>query len=151
MVPKKTFIDVDLARQISRIAATQNRSESAVIAEALRARFASDSAEALKAGAGTTRRQLNRIEARLDKIIWEQTQSKACMLLFIRVWLEHNPPLDPEIEDSAAASADARLTRFIELLVTELMSSNGGDELSERLGDALLNGAAEAEAAEASI
>ncbi len=151
MVPKKTFIDADLARQISRIAATQNRSDSAVIADVLRSRFAAESAEALKAGAGTTRRQLNRIEARLDKIIWEQTQAKACILLFIRVWLEHNPPLDPEIEGSAAASADARLTRFIELLVSELTTSNGGDELSERLGEALLNGPDEPEPAEASV
>lgn len=151
MVPKKTFIDADLARQISRIAATQNRSDSAVIADALRSRFAAESAEALKAGVGTTRRQLNRIEARLDKITWEQTQAKACILLFIRVWLEHNPPLDPEIEDSAAASADARLTRFIELLVNELTTSNGGDELTERLGEALLNGADESDTVEASV
>jgi len=111
----------------------------------LRSRFAADAPGALDAKEDSIKRQLGRIEARLDKIIWEQTQAKACLLLFIRVWLEHNPPLDPEIEESAAASAEARFARFLDLLVNDLTGAQGSDDLSERLTEAHL-GDADAEA-----
>src|SRR5262245_6932658 len=140
-VPMKTYLDPELARVVSRVAASQGRSDSAVIADAIRSRFASDSPDAISAQENTAKRQLARIEARLDKTIWEQTQLKACLLLFIRVWLEHNPPLDPDVEESAAASAEARFVRFLDLLVNDLTAPQGSDDLSERLTDAHLNGA----------
>lgn len=149
-VPMKTYLDPELARVVTRTAAAQGRSDSAVIADAIRSRFASDSPDAISAQENTAKRQLSRIESRIDKIVWEQTQLKGCLLLFIRVWLEHNPPLDPEVEDSAAASAEARFARFLDLLVNDLTAPQGGDDLSERLTDAYLNGAetqAHAEAA----
>ena len=144
-VPMKTYVDADLARLVSRMATVQGRSDSAIIAEVLRSRFAADAPGALDAKEDSIKRQLGRIEARLDKIIWEQTQAKACLLLFIRVWLEHNPPLDPEIEESAAASAEARFARFLDLLVNDLTGAQGSDDLSERLTEAHL-GDADAEA-----
>jgi hypothetical protein len=49
---------------------------------------------------------------------------KECLLLFVRVWLEYNPPLDEEIADSAAASAAARFERFLDVLMKGL--SPGG-------------------------
>ena len=126
--PMKTYLDANLAQAVTRLAASQNRSESAVIADAVAARFANASDAAGQAGADTQKRQLNRLEARFDKLVWELAQTKQAMLLFIRVWLEHNPPLDPEIEDSAAASAEARFERFLDLL-TERLTKPAGDDL----------------------
>jgi hypothetical protein len=140
-VPMKTYLDPELARVVARTAAAQGRSDSAVIADAIRSRFAADSPDALSAQEGAARRQLGRIETRIDKLIWEQSQVKACLLLFIRVWLEHNPPLEPEVEDSAAASAEARFARFLDLLVNDLTAPQGGDDLGERLSEAHMNGA----------
>lgn len=140
-VPMKTYLDPELARGVSRTAAAQGRSDSAVIADAIRSRFASDSPDALSAQESTAKRQLGRIESRIDKMIWEQSQVKACLLLFIRVWLEHNPPLEPEVEESAAASAEARFARFLDLLVNDLTAPQGGDDLSGRLTDAHMDGA----------
>ncbi len=132
--PMKTYLDANLAQAVTRLAASQNRSESAVIADAVRARFSTASDAAMQAGAETQKRQLNRVEARLDKLIWEMAQTKQALLLFVRVWLEHNPPLDPSIEESAAASADARFERFLDLLTERVTSADAGDDLLERLG-----------------
>lgn len=128
----KTYLDAGLAQAVTRLAASQKRSESAVIADAVRTRFANASDVAGQAGAETQKRQLNRLEARFDKLLWEVTQTKQTMLLFVRVWLEHNPPLDPEIEDSAAASAEARFERFLDLL-TERLTKPAEHDLIDRL------------------
>lgn len=121
----KTYLEGHLATAVARLAASQNRSESAVIADAVRARFANTSTEAGEASGETQKRQLNRLEARVDALHWEIRQTKHAVFLFVRVWLEHNPPLDPEIEDSAAASAQARYERFLDLLTERL---GRGDE-----------------------
>lgn len=131
--PMKTYLDEGLAAAVSRLAAVQNRSESAIIADAVRARFANASDAAGKADVETQKRQLNRLEARFDKLIWDLTQTKQAMLLFVRVWLEHNPPLDPEIEDSAGASAEARFERFLDLLSQRLIAPGAGDDLLDRM------------------
>jgi hypothetical protein len=125
----KTYLDAGLALAVTRLAASQNRSESAVIADAVAARFANASDAAGQAGADSQKRQLNRLEARFDKLVWELAQTKQATLLFVRVWLEHNPPLDPEIEDSAAASAEARFERFLDLLTERLTKPTGDDPL----------------------
>jgi hypothetical protein len=134
--PMKTYLDAGLAQAVTRLAASQNRSESAVIADAVRARFANASDAAGQAGAETQKRQLNRLEARFDKLLWEVLQTKQTMLLFVRVWLEHNPPLDPEFEDSAAASAEARFERFLDLLADRLTKPVEGDLLDRLASDA---------------
>lgn len=131
--PMKTYLDEGLAAAVSRLAAVQNRSESAIIADAVRARFANASDAAGKADGETQKRQLNRLEARFDKLIWDLTQTKQAMLLFVRVWLEHNPPLDPEIEDSAGASAEARFERFLDLLSQRLIAPEADDDLLDRM------------------
>nr|WP_281719658.1 hypothetical protein [Nitrosomonas nitrosa] len=131
--PMKTYLDEGLAAAVARLAAVQNRSESAIIADAVRARFANVSDAAGKADGETQKRQLNRLEARFDKLIWDLTQTKQAMLLFVRVWLEHNPPLDPEIEDSAGASAEARFERFLDLLSQRLIAPEAGDDLLDRV------------------
>ena len=58
----------------------------------------------------------------------DQAMMKECLLLFVRVWLEYNPPLDEEIADSAAASAAARFERFLDILMKNL--SPGGSVAS---------------------
>ena len=60
------------------------------------------------------------LEARLDKAIGETLILKEIVLLFIRVWLEHNPPIDEALEESAAASAEARFERFLDLVAQAL-------------------------------
>ena len=135
LVPMKTYLEPDLAQIVARLAASQNRSESAVIAEALRARLAANSEDAMRTEAANTKRQLNRVEVRLDKVIWEQAQLKATLLLFIHVWLKHNPPIDADLEESATLSAEARFARFIDALANELAAPGGGDDLGARLSD----------------
>lgn len=130
--PMKTYLDANLAQAVARLAASQNRSESAVIADAVRARFASASDASMKADGETQKRQLNRLEARFDKLLWEVAQLKQALFLFVRVWLEHNPPLDADVEEGAAASAEARFERFLDLLTERLTTPGGDDDLLQR-------------------
>ncbi|KAF0182435.1 MAG: CopG family transcriptional regulator [Caulobacteraceae bacterium] len=116
----KAYVEPDLARDIARVARAQGRSESSVIAEAIRTRFASFAAGPASAARDTDRRQLGRLEARVDKILRDQAMMKECVLLFVRIWLEHNPPIPEDLADSAAASAEARFHRFLDLLMKGL-------------------------------
>lgn len=113
----KTYLEPDLAREVSRMALAQGRSESSIIADSVRARLAAQSEGATAAAKETQRRQLNRLELRVEKILRDQAMMKECVLLFVRVWLEYNPPLDEEIADSAAASAAARFEHFLDILM----------------------------------
>jgi predicted transcriptional regulator len=134
MTPIKTYLEPELARAVSRLAEAQGRSESAVIAEAVRTRLSASAESAVKAEGEGLKRQLGRIDARLDKIVWEQMQLKECVLLFVRVWLEYNPQLDPQHEESAAASAEARFERFLDLIGNNLSSGQPLGDLDERVG-----------------
>ena len=111
------YLPRDLETRIRRIARDQHRSESSVVAEAVKARF--DRGE----GAGrdeSADRRLSRVDLRLDKAIGESLIIKEILLLFVRVWLEHNPPIDEEMEESAAASAEARFERFLDFVTQAL-------------------------------
>lgn len=130
----KTYLDPDLARAVARLARGQNRSESAVIADAVRTRLGEVSPSVVRAGSETQKRQLNRLEARIEKIVSDQAVMKECVLLFVRVWLEHNPPIDEAIAESAAASGAARFERFLDLVMKALTPGHG-------IADELLNGA----------
>jgi hypothetical protein len=134
----RAYIETDLAAALARQAQARSRSASSIISEAVRAYFVSKSEDVTQAETETVRRQLNRVEARLDKLIWEQAQQKECLLLFVRVWLEHNPPLDDAIEESAAISAEARFERFLDLLSQDLTSAHPLGDLDGRIG---VNGA----------
>ena len=130
----KTYLEPELAAWITRVALAEGRSDSAVIAEYLRARMSNSSPEAVKADADGVKRQLVRTEARLDKIAWELAQIKECLLLFVRVWLEYNPQLDAAQEEAAAASAEARFERFLDLVGVNLLSSAPLGDLDARIG-----------------
>ena len=111
------YLPRDLETRIRRIARDQHRSESSVVAEAVKARF--------ERGEGAGRdesadRRLSRVDLRLDKAIGESLIIKEILLLFVRVWLEHNPPIDEEMEESAAASAEARFERFLDFVTQAL-------------------------------
>jgi len=71
-------------------------------------------------------RRLNRIEARLDKIVRDQAVLKEAVFAYVRIWLEHNPPIEPELAGSLAASAAARFERFVDLAV--MTYAQGGIE-----------------------
>ena len=127
-MPRKgitVYLTRDLEVKIEKIARDQHRSESSVIAEAVRARYAGRDGDPLPPV--SDQRQASRLDARLDKVIGEGLIVKEVLLLFIRVWLEHNPPIDEALEDSAAASAEARFERFLQMVANAL---RGGRSIS---------------------
>ena len=105
-----------------------------LIAEMVQLRVAASSEAAKAAEDETTRRQLHRLEVRFDRLIWEQLQIKECLLLFVRVWLEHNPPLEPDLEESLAMSAEARFERFLDILGATLTNPTRHTDLDARAG-----------------
>lgn len=135
----KTYLEPELARAVAQLAAAQGRSESAVIAEAVRARMSATSPDAVQAEEEGVKRQLSRMDARFDKVVWDLSQIKECVLLFVRVWLEYNPQLDPAHEESAAASAEARFERFLDLVAANLQSAAPLGALDARFGVAPVN------------
>jgi hypothetical protein len=133
----RTYLEPDLAREVSRAARAQGRSESSLVAEVLRARFAADSPGAAATSAETQKRQLNRLETRIDKLQRDQALMKESLFVFVRVWLEHNPPIDDAIVESIAASAEARFERFLDLVAQGLSpgrSIANGDSVTDGNG-----------------
>jgi predicted transcriptional regulator len=120
----RTYVEPELARKVSKMAQRQGRSESAFVAAALRAYVAAGAEGPARAAEDSQKRQLGRIEGEVLKIMPEQKMQKELLLLFVKVWLEHNPPLPPEIEASLAASADARFDRFLD--IASISHSRGG-------------------------
>ena len=127
----RTYLEPDLARKVSTLAARQGRSESAFIASAVRALLAAGEDGPARAAGDSVRRQIGRIESELLRISGEQAMQRELFLTFVQVWLEHNPPLDEALADSLAASADARLDRFMDLAAITL--SRGGAAHLHRL------------------
>jgi len=120
----RTYVEPELARKVSKMAERQGRSESAFVAAALRAYVAAGAQGPARAAEDSQKRQLGRIESEVLKILPEQDVQKELLLTFVKVWLEHNPPLPPEIEASLAASADARFDRFLD--IASISHSRGG-------------------------
>jgi len=116
-MPRKgitVYLPKELEAKVERLAFMQHRSASSVIVQAVRARLGDRSGDdGLEA---EIERLSARMNARFDKTIGEAIILKEIMLLFVRIWLEHNPPLEPELEESAAASAEARQERFMALV-----------------------------------
>lgn len=113
------YLPRDLEMRVRRIAKDQHRSDSSVVADAVKARYERNqfTNEAIEEAA---RRQISRVDVRLSKAIGETLILKEIVLLFIRVWLEHNPPVDEQLEESAAASAEARFERFLDFVAQAL-------------------------------
>ncbi len=129
MAAKKltVYLPPALNEKVRKAARDQHRSESSVVLEAVKARL--ERGEATNAAIEeSARRQLSRVDARLEKVIGEGLILKEIVLLFVRVWLEHNPPIDESLEESAAASAEARFERFLDFVAQQL---SPGKSLSE--------------------
>jgi predicted transcriptional regulator len=120
----RTYVEPELARKVSKMAQRQGRSESAFVAAALRAYVAAGAEEPARAAEDSQKRQLGRIEDEVNKVMPELKTQKELLLTFVKVWLEHNPPLDPALEASLSASADARLERFLD--IASITQSQGG-------------------------
>lgn len=110
------YLPRDLERRIQTMAKEQHRSESSIVADAVKARF---ERRAPNIDDSEVRARF-RTDARLDKAIGEVLILKEVVLLYVRVWLEHNPPIDERLEESAAASADARFERFLDFVAQAL-------------------------------
>ena len=106
------YLPPELEQQVLRVAKTRNLSASGIISAAVKTQFA-DNPNGVPEG---VTRQLARVEARLDKMMRDNAIMKEAFLLYVRVWLEHSPPLDPDIEDAAADSAYARFERYLSLV-----------------------------------
>lgn len=120
----RTYLEPDLARRVSKLAERQGRSESALIAAAVRALMAGGDEGVARAVSDTSKRQLGRMEGQLSRIEQDLALQRELILMYVQVWLEYNPPLDEAIAASLAASADARLDRFLDLAALNL--SRGG-------------------------
>jgi hypothetical protein len=115
------YLPDDIETDVLRAAKTKKLSASGIIAYAVKQHF-SLHPDGVPEGAG---RQLARIEARMDKIVRDNAMIREAVLLFVRVWLEYTPPLRADEEDAAAALAEVRFERFLDL-VRDTLDSGGG-------------------------
>lgn len=115
-LPTSVYLPAELRAKVDRLADAQGRSASGVIVDAVRQKLASTEA----GGDVALAHRMARLEQRLDKAIRDGAMLKESLLLFVRVWLEHNPPLDENLEDSAAASAAARFERFLDYVASAI-------------------------------
>jgi hypothetical protein len=106
------YFPADLEAELLKAAKTKHLSASGLIAEAVKRHFKAYP-EGVSEGAT---RQLARVEARIDKLMRDNATLKEALLLFVRIWLEYTPPLAPEEEDDAAALAEQRFERFLDLV-----------------------------------
>jgi hypothetical protein len=119
------YLPADIETLVTKLAREQHRAASNVIAECVRASLRRK-AETPEDGQTAA---IGRIDARLDKAIRDTAMIKEMVLLFVRVWLEHNPPVEEHLEDAAAASAEARFERFLDYIAKSL---DGGRSLAAR-------------------
>lgn len=111
------YLPPDLQSRVERLSKDQHRSESSVITTAVKAQL--NRAEVEKEEPAS-RRDIARLDIRLDKAIGEQLILKEVLLIFVRLWLEHNPPVPEDLEDAAAASAEARFEHFLDIVAHAL-------------------------------
>lgn len=114
------YLSAAAEKKLNATSKAQNRSVSSLVSAAIDRQIL-QTGDVLPEGAT---RQLARVEARLDKVIRDNAALREIMLLFVRVWLEYTPPLDESEEDEAAALAEARFERFLDL-VRDALVSNG--------------------------
>ena len=110
----EVYLGKTLADKVRLQAGATGRSAASLIYEAVRERFDDDPAAAQAHGA---QRSLDRLERRIDGFVRDQNYTQEILLLFVRVWLEHNPPLEEAMEEFAAQSASARFARFCDLVL----------------------------------
>jgi hypothetical protein len=106
------YLPAELEAELLKAAKAKRLSASGLISEAVKQHFKAH-ADGVPEGAT---RQLARLEARMDKLMGDNAILKEALLLFVRIWLEYTPPLAPDEEDDAAALAEQRFERFLDLV-----------------------------------
>lgn len=132
------YLPSELRQKVDRLADAQGRSASSVIVEAVRFKLARKD----EAAQGLTIGHITRLEARIDKAVRDGALIKETLLLFVRVWLEHNPPIEEHLEDSAAASASARFERFLDYVANSIDSGRSVAHFEPHGATEHINGAA---------
>jgi hypothetical protein len=106
------YLPAELEAELLKAAKSKHLSASGLISEAVKQHFKAHP-DGVPEGAT---RQLARLEARIDKLMRDNATLKEALLLFVRIWLEYTPPLAPDEEDDAAALAEQRFERFLDLV-----------------------------------
>jgi hypothetical protein len=118
--PKKKitiYLEDELARALDVDARLRGLPLTRAAADAMRRIYLDEKDVAV---ADTVKMRLDRVEKRDVVRAREIAIVKETLLLFIRVWLEHNPAPDEETLPAAHAIAERRFQSFLELLAESL-------------------------------
>ncbi|MEZ5997030.1 MAG: hypothetical protein R3C25_14900 [Hyphomonadaceae bacterium] len=118
--PKKKltiYLEDDLARALDGDARLRGLPVTRAAADAMRRVYLDEKDEAV---ADTVKMRLDRVEKREVIRAREIAIVKETLLLFIRVWLEHNPAPEEETLDATHALAEQRFHAFLDLLAQSL-------------------------------
>lgn len=111
------YLEADLARALDVDARLRGLPVTRAAADAMRRIYLDDKDPAV---ADTVKMRLDRVEKREVVRARELAIVKETLLLFIRVWLEHNPAPEEETLPAAHAIAERRFQSFLELLAESL-------------------------------
>jgi predicted transcriptional regulator len=107
------YLERDLMKALAGFAARREQSMS-LIAEAAIASFLSPDADERREAAIAKR--LDRIDRRLDRLERDVGISIETLALFVRLWLNANPPLPEPAAQAARAKAASRYDHFVAAL-----------------------------------
>ncbi|MBY0565985.1 MAG: hypothetical protein K2P70_01640 [Hyphomonadaceae bacterium] len=111
------YLEDDLARALDVDARLRGLATTRAAADAMRRIYLDEKDEAV---ADTVKMRLDRLEKREVVRAREIAIIKETLLLFIRVWLEHNPAPDEATLPATHAIAERRFQSFLELLAESL-------------------------------
>lgn len=111
------YLEDDLARALDVDARLRGLPVTRAAADAMRRIYLDEKDEAV---ADTVKMRLDRVEKREVVRARELAIVKETLLLFIRVWLEHNPAPDEETLPATHALAERRFQSFLDLLAESL-------------------------------
>lgn len=111
------YLEDDLARALDVDARLRGLPVTRAAADAMRRIYLDEKDPAV---ADTVKMRLDRVEKREVVRAREIAIVKETILLFIRVWLEHNPAPDEETLPATHALAERRFQSFLELLAESL-------------------------------
>lgn len=111
------YLEADLARALDKDADTRGLATTRAAADALRRILLDEKDTAV---ADTVKMRLDRVEKREVVRARELKIIKETLLLFIRVWIEHNPAPEEDVQEVNRAFAEERFTAFLDLLAESL-------------------------------
>jgi len=111
------YLEDDLARALDVDARIRGLPVTRAAADAMRRIYLDEKDAAV---ADTVKMRLDRVEKREVVRAREIAIVKETLLLFIRVWLEHNPAPEEETLDATHAIAERRFQSFLDLLAQSL-------------------------------